>query len=229
MLWQPRRGYRAGVDPVLLAASVKAQPGQEVLDLGCGVGAAALCLGERSPGLSLLGVERDAQFATLAVRNGLPVVQADVAQLPAEIRARQFDHVLVNPPYYNRTAGKASKDPAREAAHGADTPLQVWMRVAGKRLKPKGVLHVIHRMERLPDILAALPSDLGSVQVLPITSRPDRPAERLILRTRKSGRGAFVMHAPLVMHTHAAHQGDSVKDYSARVQAVLRDGAPLDF
>ena len=41
-LWQPRTGYRAGVDPVLLAASVPARRGESVLDLGCGVGTAAL-------------------------------------------------------------------------------------------------------------------------------------------------------------------------------------------
>ena len=37
-IWQPRDGYRAGVDPVLLAASVPARAGQSVLELGCGTG-----------------------------------------------------------------------------------------------------------------------------------------------------------------------------------------------
>ncbi|MCO4829001.1 MAG: methyltransferase, partial [Lentibacter algarum] len=46
-LWQPKQGYRAGVDPVLLAASIAAKAGESVLDLGCGAGAAALCLGRR--------------------------------------------------------------------------------------------------------------------------------------------------------------------------------------
>jgi tRNA1Val (adenine37-N6)-methyltransferase len=56
-LWQPRRGYRAATDPVLLAAACPAQPGQSVLDMGCGVGAAALCLGARVPDLRLYGLE----------------------------------------------------------------------------------------------------------------------------------------------------------------------------
>ena len=49
-LLQPAQGYRAGVDPVLLAASVPAMLGQRVLELGCGVGAALLCLGRRGTG-----------------------------------------------------------------------------------------------------------------------------------------------------------------------------------
>ena len=41
---QPKKGYRAGIDPVLLAASVNAHIGDNILDLGCGVGVASLCL-----------------------------------------------------------------------------------------------------------------------------------------------------------------------------------------
>ncbi|MEO0916318.1 MAG: methyltransferase, partial [Pseudomonadota bacterium] len=44
---QPAVGYRAGADPVLLAAAVDAGPGHSVLDVGCGVGTALLCLGTR--------------------------------------------------------------------------------------------------------------------------------------------------------------------------------------
>ena len=56
-LLQPVKGYRAATDPVLLAAACPAEPGQSVLDLGCGAGAATLCLGLRVPGLALSGLE----------------------------------------------------------------------------------------------------------------------------------------------------------------------------
>ena len=65
-LWQPRQGYRAGMDAVLLSASVPANKGERVLELGCGVGTAILCLGTRVEGVDLTGVERDAAFAALA-------------------------------------------------------------------------------------------------------------------------------------------------------------------
>ena len=94
---------------MLLAASVPARAGQSVLDLGCGVGAAALCLGARVPGLELIGVERQADYAALAARNGLTVVQADLADLPRDLRNRSFDHVLANPPYFDRRAGHAAR------------------------------------------------------------------------------------------------------------------------
>lgn len=56
-LRQPRHGYRAAVNSVVLAAAVATQPGQRVLELGCGAGAALLCLAARIPGLALTGIE----------------------------------------------------------------------------------------------------------------------------------------------------------------------------
>lgn len=230
-LWQPRDGYRAGVDPVLLAASVPARAGDRVLELGCGVGAAILCLGARVPGLSLTGVERQESYAQLAKRNGdgrLEVVQADLAALPADLRQRQFDHVLANPPYYDRRASVAASDPEREAALGEETPLKDWIRVAAKRLAPKGYCHFIHRAERLPDLLQALPSGMGSIEALPIAPRLGRQAELVILRARKNGRGQFRLHAPCVMHAGERHEQDAA-DYTAPIAAVLRAGAALNF
>ncbi|WP_299024940.1 methyltransferase [uncultured Sulfitobacter sp.] len=229
-LWQPRNGYRAGVDPVLLAATIPAVSGQNVLELGCGAGAAILCLGARIKGLNLTGVEREASYADLALRNGkgtLEVVTADIAALPLTLRQRQFDHVLANPPYWRRDASVAANDPTREAALGEQTPLVRWVEVAAKRLVPKGMLHIIHRAERLPDLLAALPHDMGSIEVLPIAARTGRAAERVIVRARKSGRADFRLHAPLILHRGDVHiDGDQ---YTPAVRAALRTGAALPF
>lgn len=230
-LWQPQSGYRAGVDPVLLAASVPAQSGQTVLDLGCGVGAAALCLGARVPGLHLTGVEVQPEYAELARRNGrgaLEVFTCDLTDMPLDLRQRQFDHVIANPPYFKSSARRAAQDAGREAALGEATPLGDWVRVAAKRLAPKGFAHFIHRADRLPDLLTALHATLGSIEVLPLSARVGRSAELVIVRARKSGRAAFRLHAPLVLHEgpHHARDGDS---YVPVIRDVLRRGAALTF
>ena len=46
-LRQPAQGYRVAIDPLLLAASVNAEPGETILDVGAGVGAAGLCVATR--------------------------------------------------------------------------------------------------------------------------------------------------------------------------------------
>ena len=120
---QPQKGYRAGVDPVLLAASVPARSGQSVLELGLGVGTAALCLSARVDGLSLTGVEIQSDYAALARENAslnaadLTVVDADLAVLPDQIKNSRFDHVIANPPYFDRNAGHPAGDLGRNS-HG---------------------------------------------------------------------------------------------------------------
>ena len=227
-LLQPKNGYRAGVDPVFLAATVNAKEGEAVLDLGCGVGAAALCLGARIPSLKLTGVERQLEYAVLARKNGLETVCADLENLPDEIRQKQFHHVLANPPYYDRAASVVARNTGREGALGEDTPLSAWMKAAAKRLKPRGHVHVIHRAERLIDLLSALPKVLGSVQVLPLVPRVGRKAELVILRAKKDGRASFELLSPCILHLGDRHERDG-DSYLPEIKAVLRDGAALKF
>ena len=233
-LRQPRRGYRAGVDPVLLAAAVPARAGQSVLDLGCGAGAAILALGARVPGLALAGVERQTEYTALAARNaaenGLELAAhcADLAELPPELRQRQFDHVIANPPYFPAGAHVGAADPGRRAALGEETPLADWVAVAARRLAPRGYLHVIQRAARLPELLAGCDGLLGSVEVLPLAARTGRAPELVILRARKDGRAAFRLHAPLILHEGARHARDG-DSYRPEIAAVLRAGAALPW
>ncbi len=230
-LWQPRSGYRAGVDPVLLAASVPAQAGQSVLELGCGAGAAIQCLMARVPHLKATGVELQAGYADLARRNSeqnaaITVVEADLNALPNDLRQEQFDHVIANPPYYRAGAHSPATDAGRQIALGEDTPLEDWINVAARRLAPRGYLHMIQRADRLPDMLAGCAGRLGSVQVLPLAPRVDRGAELVVLRARKGGRAAFRLHAPLILHLGDRHVEDG-ESYTPVVSAVLRDAADL--
>jgi tRNA1Val (adenine37-N6)-methyltransferase len=110
----------------LLAAACPAELGQSVLDLGCGAGAAALCLGHRVPGLSLAGLELQPAYADLARRNAarngiaLDVHEGDLARMPKALR-RDFDQVIANPPYYH-AGGSPSPVAARATAMQVETP-----------------------------------------------------------------------------------------------------------
>lgn len=229
-LLQPIKGYRAATDPVLLAAACPARAGESVLDLGCGAGAASLCLAARVPGVVLAGLEVQPEYADLARRNALrngiamEVVEGDLTDMPRVLR-RDFDHVIANPPYYD-AGGSPSPVAARDRALRVTTPIAAWVAAAGARLRPGGWLTMIFATPCLPEALAALSPKLGSAAVLPLEPRIGRAPPRVILQARKGGRAAFRLLAPFTLHDGAAHDGDR-ENYTPAANAVLREGADL--
>ena len=229
-LWQPQKGYRAATDAVFLAAACPAEAGERVLDLGCGVGAASLCLAARVPGLLHWGLELQGDYADLAQQNAaennvaLQVVTGDLTAIPDDLRMG-FNHVIANPPWYAR-GGSPSPVESRDKALRAELPLADWVAAASKRLDPGGWLTMILGADGLPEVLTALGSRMGSAAVLPLSAREGRPALRVILRARKGGRAAFRLLAPLVIHQGTAHDSDR-ESYTIRANDILRSGAPL--
>jgi tRNA1Val (adenine37-N6)-methyltransferase len=230
---QPVRGYRAATDPVLLAAAVPARPGDAVLDLGCGVATAALCLGARVEGVELQGLELQPGYARLARENAalngraLAVHGGDLRAMPAALRQRSFDGVMLNPPWH-APAHPGSPNPGRDIANrrGAATVAD-WIDAALARTRPGGAVVVIMRAEGLPEILAAL-GPRAAVAVLPLAARPGRDAKRVLVRARKGARAPFRLAAPLILHHGAAHMADG-DDHTAQARAILREAAALDF
>lgn len=234
MAWQPAKGYRAGVDAVFLAAACPARAGDHILELGCGVGVASLSLLARVPGTIGTGVEKQPHYADLARKNaqeaGLPFTPytGDIAQMPPEVRQRQFHHVILNPPYYDRGRRLLSPDTGREAALSEETPLQVWVETAIRRLRPKGMLTMIHRTERLAELLALLYPRIGSIALQPLAPRQGRRSHLVLIRAQKDGHAPFILHPALILHAAAQHTADG-DDYTPEIAAVLRKGTALPF
>ena len=227
-LEQPARGFRAGSDAVLLAAACPARPGDSVLDLGCGVGAAMYCLGARVRGLRLTGVERDRVAAELARSNGAAdVVEGDVLALPKALRGT-YDHVICNPPYFAPGSGAAASAPGRDAAmrEGGRGELRCWMDVACRRAAPNGTVTFISRSERLMDLLVAMDGRLGAIAVRPVAARSGAEAGRVVVQGHKGRRGGLRLLQALVLHRGPAHAGDR-DDHTDEAREILRDGLSL--
>ncbi|MEL6678932.1 MAG: methyltransferase [Pseudomonadota bacterium] len=232
-LLQPRRGYRAATDPILLAAACPAERGMRVLDIGCGVGTAGLALAARVPGIVLTGLEIQPDYAALAARNAerngidMRVVVGDLTRMPGELRAERFDLVLTNPPYFDRDS-LTSPDPGRDVANREGVPLPDWIDAGLRRLEPGGTFAIIHRTERLGDMLSALSGRAGACRVLPLQARSTRPAQRCIVTARKGARGPLTLLPPFILHEGEDHPGD-FDHMTEAARAVLRGDETLQM
>ena len=231
-LAQPAKGYRVGVDPVLLAAAVPAKDRETVVDLGAGAGAAALCLAARVAHVRVVGIERDRPLTAMAEGNAEATgvaartrfVCADIRDA-AGFRAMQAfapcHHAMTNPPFLppERAAPHCRNDAAtvEDGAGIAD-----WVAAALSLLRPKGSLTVIYRADRMAELLAALSGRAGDILVWPLWPKRGRPAKRVLVRARKQTRGPSRLMPGMVLHEPDGR-------YSAQAEAVLGHAAPLEL
>jgi tRNA1(Val) A37 N6-methylase TrmN6 len=230
LLSQPARGYRVAIDPVLLAAAVPARAGERVLDAGAGTGAAALCLATRVPGCQVVGIELQCGLQQIAAENvvqnrlgeRVEMLAGDLVRPPPRLASGSFDHVMTNPPHLAAPATSPPPLAERAIAHveGA-VPLTDWLRACRRMLRPGGTLTLIHRADRLGDVLAALGGSLGALAVFPLWSGdPHKPAKRVLVQGRKGSGAPLALMPGLVLHEEGGR-------LSAAAEAVLRHGEAL--
>jgi tRNA1Val (adenine37-N6)-methyltransferase len=218
------KGYRSGIDPVLLAACVPAQENERALELGLGAGAASLCLLSRVPGVHVTGIESDPHYASLARRNTalnniedrLEVIEGKIGD---DFNLKPFDHVFMNPPFHDTAQHGKDQSPS----HMPKEELPLWIKYGFAHLKPRGTFTLIHRADALATILTeldALPA--GAVKILPIAPHAGKPAKRIIVSAVKDRKSPLELLNPLVVH-----KADGT--YDDACQTLLKDGQALQL
>jgi len=228
---QPAAGFRVAIDSVLLAAAVAAEPGEEVLEPGAGVGAAALCLARRVAGARVTGIEVAPDLVRLAGDNArlnglapaVNIMIGDIARPPPRVLPASFAHVMMNPPYLPASRAQAPPDAGKARAHvEGEADLAAWLDFAFHMVRPRGTVTVIHRADRLDAILARLHARAGAIVVFPLwPGRDGKPAKRVLVRAERGGQTPLRLAAGLVLH-------EADGRYTAEADRVLR-GAALEL
>lgn len=209
-LYQPARGFRSSLDPVLLA-SFATPPFGRFLDIGCGTGALSFLLLARDPQATGVGVEIQPRLAALAekgsARNGFEgryqVRVGDVREI-SELGPEQYDLVATNPPF--RPLGTGVLPPDRErsiAHHEVALTLAGWLDTAAAALAPSGRLSVIFPTDRLDELRAGLQARaLVLTRQRFVHAQAGMAASRVLVEARRTG--APVTEPPLVLHDNGA-------------------------
>jgi tRNA1(Val) A37 N6-methylase TrmN6 len=230
-LRQPANGYRAAIDPVFLAAAVAAEPQQLVLDVGCGPGAAMLCLAARAPHCRVVGLEMQRDLVRLAGDNTIlnametrvSVMIGDLLHPPPRLSPGAFDHVMANPPFNERGRAIPSVNLGKaDATIEGDADLGAWVRFSLAMVRPKGTVTFIHRADRIDALLAQIAGRAGEVVVFPLWGGQGRAATRVLVRARKQIAAPARLAPGLVLHAPDGR-------FTAAADAVLREGRGLEL
>ena len=203
--------FRPGTDTFLLSSLPRLKPGLRVCDLGCGAGLLGLLLLQRQGDLAVTGVELQPEAAALLERaaaenrltDRLTVRLGDLREIRSLLPAGGFDLVVCNPPYYPPETGKLSREPALQAAR-AETAcaLEDVCRAAAWLLRWGGALCLVHKPERLADLLCTLRSAaLEPKRLRTVCQRAGGSPSLVLLEARRGGKPGLTWEPSLVLET----------------------------
>lgn len=228
---QPVDGYRIAIDPIILAASINAQPGETIIDLGAGVGAASLCLAARIPECRIVALEIQRTSVRLAaenialnnMRDKIEILHGDLLQPPPRLAAGTYAHVMTNPPYLEAIKGRPSPNDHKALSNVESTvTLEQWARFALLMVRPKGTVTFIHRADRLDEILSYFQGKLGDITIFPLWPGNNKPAKRIIIRGRKNSNAPLKILPGLVLHLEDGR-------YTPEAENILRNAYPINI
>ncbi|NBT85664.1 MAG: methyltransferase domain-containing protein [Alphaproteobacteria bacterium] len=229
LIKQPTQGYRVAIDPIFLAASIDVQPGDAVLDIGAGVGAASLCLATRVPYAKVTGVELQRDYVRCAAENvklnnlrgRVEILHGDLLRPPPRLAAGTFSHVMTNPPYLDATRNNISPNENKAMANlEGEADLDQWAKFCLLMVKPRGSVTFIHRSDRLDQILAFFSGKLGNITIYPLWPGKNKPAKRVLIRGIKNTHGTLRLVPGMVLHNDDGR-------YTVEADRVLRDAAAI--
>ena len=160
---QNTEGFCFGIDSILLSNFAKQmKKGAKVLDLGTGTGIIATLLCGKTELSEIIGIEVQKEVAEMAKRSialnhledKFKIVQDNITNLNMHFEKNTFDVIVTNPPYKKKETGVENVDKRKLISrHEIEANLEDFIKISKDMLKDRGELYIVHRPERLVDLL----------------------------------------------------------------------------
>ena len=160
---QNKNGFCFGIDSVILSDFAKnVKPNSNIMDLGTGTGILPILLSEKTEAKKIWGIEIQEDVANMAKRSVLlnkleekiEIINENILNLESKFEKNSIDVIVTNPPYKKKGTGVINeKESKLIARHEITASLEDFIEISSKLLKYKGEIFMVHRPERLVDIL----------------------------------------------------------------------------
>lgn len=163
---QNKKGFCFGIDSILLSDFAKEiKPNTKVLDLGTGTGIIATLLCKKTELKEIIGVEIQKEVYEMAqksiqlnqLENKFKIINEDILNLNKIFEKNIFDAIVTNPPYKKKDTGiKNEEEKKIISRHEITANLEDFIKISKDLLKDKGEFYMVHRTDRLVDILSIM-------------------------------------------------------------------------
>lgn len=199
---QGENEFRFGTDAVKLSDFTIVKSGDRVMDLCTGTGIVPLLLHKKDPSLHITGLELQPQLCDMARRSvklnnltdDISIIGGDVRHIRDLFPAESFQVVTCNPPYMKDATGKQNRaDSVTIARHEVCCNLADCVAAAAYLLPSGGRFYMVHRPERLTDILAVMREKRLEPKRLTLFAAGSRPPRLLVIEGQKNRSSGLIV------------------------------------
>ena len=220
-LIQNKNGFCFGVDSVLLSDYAKnVKRNATVMDIGTGTGIISILLCKKTNLKKIYGVEIQKDVAEMAARNAelnklqekFEIINANIKDIFSYVAPHTMDVIVTNPPYKKNNTGVKNEDITQLISrHEVECTLEDIIKQSSKLLKDLGEFYMVHRAERLVDIMCILRKyKLEPKNIRFVHSRVDEKPMLVLVRAVKCAKEFLKLDKPLVIYQANGEYTDEI-------------------
>lgn len=222
---QNTKGFCFGIDSVILSDFAKnIKKGRKVVDLGTGTGIIGLLLCKKTELKEIVGVEIQKEVAEMANRSiklnkledKFKILNTDINKIFEDklLEKNKFDVVVMNPPYKEKGTGKINEvDSKIISRHEVKATLSDFIKVASNLLKDKGEIYIVHKPERMPDIIQKMRENkIEPKEIKTVYSNKKTEASLILIKGIKGANKFFKILEPLYIYEENGEYTKEIKE-----------------
>ena len=210
------------MDAVLLSGFVQAGTKDKIIDLGTGTGILPLLLRAKTGSRDITGLEIQSAMAEMAERSvklndleeDIKIVCGDLKEADQLFPLGSFDVVTCNPPYMKADGGLTNPDEGKAIArHEIKCSFEDVVKAAKKLLKSGGKLFLVHRPERLAELITTLKQNgMEPKRLRMVHSFVDDKAVMVLIEAASGGGTFMKVEKPLIIYKDKNVYSDEIDE-----------------